>query len=117
MGHIVGLFSDGKMQQLQTDVISMVQDPRYRFFDFEGEFLKAGMDLLGKNNTAAIAVFEMTSQMYPQSAKVWSALGDAYSMVGDLSKAKGFFEKALSIEPNGVLAKHATIRLKELGEH
>ena len=116
MGHIVRLFSEGKMDQLRTDVISMVQDPRYGFFNFKGEFLKAGKSLLGRDNVAAISIFEMTSQIYPQSAKVWSALGNGYSKVGDVTKAKGFFEKTLSLKPNKELEQYAKDRLKVLEE-
>ena len=116
MGHIVRLFSEGKMDQLRTDVISMVQDPRYGFFDFKGEFLKAGRSLLGRDNVAAISIFEMTAQIYPQSAKVWNALGDGYSEVGDVAKAKGFFEKVLSLQPDKELEKHVKDRLKALEE-
>ena len=65
---------------------------------------------------AALSIFEMTSQIYPQSAKVWSALGDGYSKVGDVIKAKGFFEKALSLNPDAELADYTMGRLKELGE-
>ena len=116
MDHIVNLFAEGRMDQLRTDVISMVQDPRYVFFDFESEFIKSGQSLLGANNMAALSIFEMTSQIYPQSAKVWSALGDGYSKVGDVIKAKGFFEKALSLNPDAELADYTKGRLKELGE-
>lgn len=104
------------MQQLQSDVISMVQDPRYSFFDFEGEFLKSGFSLLGRDNVSAITIFEMTAQMYPQSAQVWSALGVGYSKVGDVGKAIGHYEKALGLNPAADLTKHVKSRLEGLRE-
>jgi len=114
MDHIANLFFEGKMDQLRTDVISMVQDPRYSFFDFESEFLNSGMSLLGRDHIAAITIFEMTSQIYPESPRVWSALGDGYSKAGDTTKAQDLYKKVLSLSPSDKLANQVRKRIQEL---
>ena len=78
--------------------------------------MKSGFSLLGRDNVSAITIFEMTAQMYPQSAQVWSALGDGYSKVGDVGKAIGHYEKALGLNPAADLTKHVKSRLEGLRE-
>ena len=98
MEHIRKLFMQGKMQQLQQDIARMVQDPRYRFFDFHGKFLNSGKLLLDQNqHRSAIGVFTMITQMYPNSKEAWKSLGDGYAAIGEHEKADTFYKKAASL--------------------
>lgn len=98
MDHIRNLFVQGKMEELQKDIARMVQDPRYRFFDFEGKFINSGKLLLNQSQYRyAIGVFTMVTQVYPNSEKAWRYLGDGYAAIGEETKAKEFYKKAASI--------------------
>lgn len=57
MQHLTNLYTTGKMEQLQADAARIIHDPMYRFFDFEGEFNKAGYNVLkGGDIGTAIAI-------------------------------------------------------------
>lgn len=99
MEHIRNLFVQGKMQQLQQDIVRMIQDPRYRFFDFKGKFINSGKLLLDQGqHRSAIGVFTMVTQMYPNSKEAWKSLGDGYASIGEKEKAKASHEKANSLQ-------------------
>lgn len=115
MNYYRDLFTAGKIEELQSEVARMIQDPTYRFFDFEGEFNKAGYDLLsGKRFEEAIFVFTMTTQLFPESANAWDSLAEAYWKSGDIVKAKEFYNKAISLDPNGNIGANAIKMLKRI---
>ena len=99
MAHIRTLFMNGKIEQLQKDIASMLQDPRYKFFDFKGKFMNSGKLLLNQSQyPQAIGVFTLITQTYPNSVEAWNYLGDCYAKMGDQAKAQQYYDKALSIK-------------------
>ncbi|MBT8321639.1 MAG: tetratricopeptide repeat protein, partial [Eudoraea sp.] len=115
MKYFRNLFTSGKLELLQTEVVRMMQDPAYRFFNFEGEFNKAGYDLLqGKRFEEAIHVFTMTAQLFPESANAWDSLAEAYWKSGAIEKAKEYYHKAISLDPDGNTAENSRRMLKQI---
>ena len=99
MDHIRNLFVQGKMQQLQQDIAHMVQDPKYRFFDFKGKFINSGKLLLNQGqHRSAIGVLTMVTQLYPNSGEAWRTLGDGYASIGEKDKAEAFHKKADALQ-------------------
>ncbi|CAL2103092.1 Tetratricopeptide repeat protein [Tenacibaculum sp. 190130A14a] len=95
MDYIRGLFMKGDMEMLQKEIARMMQDSRYKFFNFEHKFLNAGKLLINQGQyQAAISILTPVSQMFPNSKKVWNYLGDCYSKLGDTIKAKQFYERS-----------------------
>jgi hypothetical protein len=64
-----------------------------------------------KKNDDSLAVLKKTKTIFPQSADVAAALGDALARSGDVAGAKAEFERALSIDPNNFGAKFGLDRL------
>ena len=117
MQHFTDLFLAGNMEQLEADAVRMIQDPAYRFFDFEGEFNKAGYRLLeGSRFEEAIYVFTMNSQMFPDSANAWDSLAEGYWKAGDLVKAEEYYNKAIQMDPKGRIGDNARSMLKKMKE-
>lgn len=115
MNYFRRLFTEGKMELLQTEVVRMMKDPLYRFFDFEGEFNEAGYDLLqGKRFEEAIYVFTMTTQLYPDSPNAWDSLAEAYWKSGAIEKAKEYYKKAISLDPDGNIGANSLRMLKQI---
>ncbi len=54
MAHLTNLFLAGNIDQLKEDAATIVQDPQYRYYDFEDEFSKAGNRLLGSGDAESI---------------------------------------------------------------
>jgi tetratricopeptide (TPR) repeat protein len=115
MNYFRELFTTGKIELLQSEVIRMMQDPTYRFFDFQGEFNKAGYELLnGKRYEEAIYVFNMTAELFPESANAWDSLAEAYWKSGAIEKAKEYYKKAVSLDPDGNFGANAMRMLKQI---
>ncbi len=84
-----------------------------------------GYDLIQKKDSGrAIAVLQLNTRLYPDSANTWDSLGEATEAAGDTAGAIALYKKALEILARGGTAgtagsdgvrAHATARLKALG--
>jgi CubicO group peptidase (beta-lactamase class C family) len=61
--------------------------------------------------TSAIALFELLTQIFPESANEWDSLGDGYVATGNSSRALESYKHALQIDPTLKSAKAAVTRL------
>jgi len=117
MTHLTNLFMSGNTAQLEADAVRLVSDPRYKFFDFEGEFNKAGYRLLGGDQIEeAIYVFTMNTNMFADSANTWDSLAEAYWKAGDLVKAMEYYNKAIQLDPKGGVGDNARTMLRKMKE-
>ena len=108
MEHIRNLFMKGDIETMQKDVVKMMQDSRYRFFDFEGKFTNAGNLLMNQGQyQQAIGIFYFVTQLFSNSANAYKNLGEAYLKIGDKQKAKALLNKTISIDSTGVIGKRA----------
>ena len=115
MAYITELFMTQQMEKLQAESIRLINDPNYRFFDFEGEFNTAGYRLLNSDRVnEAISVFMFNSQLFPTSANVWVSLAEAFWKTGQKEKAVEYFKKAIELDPDGSVGKNAREALKSM---
>ena len=115
MAHLTRLYTAGNYDEVASEAQRMVQDPTYKFFDFETELNKAGYQLLdGSDFEGAVGVFEMNAQFFPDSANVWDSLAEAYWKSGDLVKAEEYYNKAISMDPEGAVGANARSMLKRM---
>ena len=81
------------------------------YFD-EFSFNAIGYGLLGESRyPEAIEVFELNTELFPESANVYDSLAEAYMKSGDKKKATQFYKKSLELNPDNENAKE---KLKEL---
>lgn len=74
-----------------------------------------GYSLLQQNKiAAALAVFKVNVELYPQSANVYDSLGEAYMAHGDQALAVANYKKSLELNPQN---QNAVKRLKKLEPH
>ncbi len=55
----------------------------------------------------ALALLQLNTQLYPQSANAWDSLGEVHLMQGDKAQARVAYEKALALSPDLASAKSA----------
>jgi CubicO group peptidase (beta-lactamase class C family) len=71
-----------------------------------------GYDLLRAQKVdEAIAVFQLNTEDFPNSANTWDSLAEAFMIKGDLPKAVENYKKSLALNPNN---KGAAERIKQL---
>jgi CubicO group peptidase (beta-lactamase class C family) len=83
-----------------------------RYIFSETELNRMGYQLLGmKKMPAAIEVFKLNAELYPNSFNVYDSLGEAYMVNGDMEKAIFNYKKSLELNPRN---NNAVDKLKEL---
>ncbi|MCB0375150.1 MAG: tetratricopeptide repeat protein, partial [Sinomicrobium sp.] len=88
---------------------------RYRFFDFETQFNRAGYNLMGSSQMqGALFVFQLNAELFPGSANVWDSLAEAFMKSGNTAKAVEYYNKAIQLDPEGPTGKNAREILKTL---
>ena len=88
-------------------MVSEGNTPRERSLNYFGYELMQ-MDELN----AAITVFELNNQSYPDSANTFDSLGEAYLAAGHKQKALTSYKSALKLNPDSESAKQAIEKLQ-----
>ena len=115
MEYMTNLFLSGEVEKLKSEAERMIKDPKYKFFKFESEFNKAGYQLLGSGQVQeAVFVFTMITDLYPKSANAWDSLAEGYLKAGDKEKAKEYYTKAITMDPDGATGRNAREMLKTI---
>ena len=115
MAHFTALFEAGKFQEIQSEAIRLTQDERYRYYPFEERTNHVAYNLLNNGQMEpAIMVFQMNTQLFPQSAKAWNSLAEAFWKAGKKDKAIEYFNKAMSLDPDGDVGSGAQEWLKRI---
>ncbi len=89
-------------------------DPSHRLYFAEHEFNSTGYRLMGAGNLeAALEIFKLNVELYPESANVYDSLGEAYLKIGDKKNAARNYEKSLELNPQNSNAKEVLKRLEK----
>lgn len=117
MQHLTELFMAGKLDAVKTEAKQMVADPKYRFFDFEQQLNRAGYNLMGGDQMdGALFVFQLNTELFPNSANAWESLAEVYMKMENTAKAAEYYRKAIQIDPNGAVGKKAREMLKKINK-
>jgi cytochrome c-type biogenesis protein CcmH/NrfG len=71
--------------------------------------------LQNNDAAAAIAVFNLNAEEFPESANVWDSLAEAYMKSGDMKLAEKDYEKSLALNPKNENAKDMLKKIREGG--
>ena len=115
MAYFTDLYFAGESEKIMSEAKRMLADPSYRFFDFEGQFNRAGYNLLGNGQVnEAISVFGMVVQLFPESANARDSMGEAYWKAGQTEKAIDFYNQAIKLDPDGSVGENAKMMLERI---
>ena len=89
----------------------LIADPQFKFE--EGKLNNLGLQLLFNRNTSShgIAVLNLATRLYPQSANLFDSLGEAYLFTGQKALARKAFKTSLDLDKQN---QNAIQRLSEL---
>ncbi|RLD27832.1 MAG: hypothetical protein DRI70_04165 [Bacteroidetes bacterium] len=117
MRYMTELYMAGEMEKLESEAFRMVNDTKYRFFDFESELNKAGYNMLGSGmHEEAITVFGFVTKLFPESANAWDSLAEGHLEAGLKEEAIELYNKAISMDPEGPTGRNAKKMLKAIAE-
>ncbi len=118
MQHLTDLFMAGKMEQVMVDAKAMVSNPKYQFFDFEGQLNQAGYNVMGNGQMEPAAfIFKLVTELFPSSANAWDSFGEVHLKMKRFDEAKEYYNKAIALDPEGETGKNARAMLKEIGNN
>ena len=84
------------------------------YYVAEDDMNRLGYRLLGRDAVnAAIEVFLINTEAFPESWNVWDSLGEAYMTRGDKELAIENYEKSLALNPQNNAAREILERLRE----
>lgn len=109
------LFMARKITELEAEAKRMVNDPRYRYMNFESRFNDAGYRMLGdKQMEGALYILGLNTRLFPNSANAWDSFAEANWKAGNKEKAIEYYNKAIALDPNGVTGDNSRRMLEEI---
>jgi tetratricopeptide (TPR) repeat protein len=115
MGRLSELFTAGKLVELESEAMQMVNNPKYRYIKFEQQINQAAYKLMRSNQMeAALYVFELNTKLYPRSANVCVGFAEANQKAGKKDRAIEYYNKAIALDPNGRTGDHARSMLEQM---
>jgi len=84
----------------------------YRNHNLENYFNRLGYNLLRKKDLkTALSIFQINTELYPNSSNAWDSYGEGLLENGKIKAAKKAYEKSVNLDPNNVGAKKMLIRI------
>lgn len=106
---------NGKTPEARKQALSYRADPRNRFDNVEDKLNRLGYELMNERNPdAALEVFRLNVELYPNSANGYDSLAECYWKRGDLPAAIQHYERAIALDPNGPVGTNSVQMLKEV---
>lgn len=117
MAYLKDLFTKQEYSLVKTEARRLVNDPSYSFVDFETEFNNAGYRLMGQERfDGAVFVLEMNTKLFPKSANAWDSLAEAHLKSNNFVKAKEYYNKAITLDPNGPTGDNARNMISQMNK-
>lgn len=114
IAYLRGLFEAKKLDEVKSEAARLVNDPRYKFVNFEEQFNQIGYNLLRREQLEpAFFVLQLNTQLFPKSANVYDSFAEVNWKMGKKEEAIKFYKKAIELDPIGVGA-NAKAMLKQV---
>lgn len=116
---------DRLVERLETDGVdgaietyaAFRSDPRNRFVDVEADLNRLGYVLMRQDHIEdARRVFQLVVETHPESANAHDSLGEALWKSGETERAIREYRRAIELDPDGFVGRHARSMLEEIRE-
>jgi tetratricopeptide (TPR) repeat protein len=109
---VVSLIEAGSHEAAVASLQAALEEPAYRYRDFEDEINSLGYELLARQRLEdAEAVFQLNADTYPDSWNAYDSLAETVEKRGDLLRALQLFKKSVSLNPSSPSGLAAIERL------
>ena len=113
--HLTDLFIAGNYEQLKIDAAKIARDSRYRFYDFKGEFSKAGGRLYAQGNPqAALFIYQIIVEYYTNDIGSWYNIANLQKELKQTEEAISSYKKVIQLDATHPLAQSAKKSINEL---
>jgi hypothetical protein len=115
VNYLSELFISREIDLLASEARRLVADPDYAFVDFQEEFDKIGLMLLNsKQLDGAMFVFNMNTELFPDSTKSLYYLGETLFATGKSVDALGIFQAVVSKDATSEFGIKSKDRINEI---
>ena len=105
------LIRDQDLEKALIEFNDKIRQGNLHYID-EREFNALGYRLLNAGSIeAALAVFTINTEEFPDSWNTWDSLGEAYTNAGDKDKAIAYYQKSLELNPQN---RNATSQIQRI---
>jgi len=109
------LFINGNSTEARQLAIGYRDNLQHRYDNFEDQINRLGYALVNEQNPkAALEVFKLNIELYPNSANCYDSLAECYWKQGELLLAIKNYERALEMDPHGPTGANATRMLQQV---
>ena len=110
-------YKTGSLKSLRKEVIAFKNDPANKYRRVRSQINRFGYRLIGmKDLRAAIYVFELNVELYPNSSNAYDSLAEAYALAGKKELAIQYYKKSLALNPNNSNADRQISKLRKEGK-
>ncbi|MDH3495003.1 MAG: S41 family peptidase [Acidobacteriota bacterium] len=96
------------------DAIAFKNDPANKYVDIEGQINRYGYNMIQmKQWDAAIGLFKINVELYPDSWNVYDSLAEAYMLKGEMETAAKLYMKSLELNPDNSNAVDMLKRIQD----
>lgn len=113
--YLQDLFMARKFTELESEARRLINDSRYRYFNFETKLNDAGYRMLNdKQMEGALYVLGLNTKLFPLSANAWDSYAEANWKAGNTEKAIEYYNKAIELDPKGETGENSRKMLEEI---
>jgi tetratricopeptide (TPR) repeat protein len=113
--YLTELFTTGRAAEIGPEAKRMLADPLYRYYPFEDRLNRTGYRLMnGQQMEPALFVFNLITELFPESPNAWDSLAEAHWRTGQMEQAIALYEKAIAMDPEGPTGENARAMLAEI---
>ena len=118
MLEITAKYEEGAYETAEQLAFDFKRNIQNKYASLENNLNALGYKFIHNNNLpGAVAIFTLNTKLYPESPNTWDSLAEAYLNASNIEKAIFYYQKALSMDPDGRTGAHAQNMLNRIKTH
>ncbi len=116
---LVEIFESGEKQKAEKELKSLINNPSYKYMQFESTINRIGYDYLNKKELdKAELAFWSNTIYYPNSANAWDSYAELQLEKGKLEESLKLYKKAIDLSEDGdFVYQNASAQITKIKEN